>query len=94
MKETNTTNAELAPVKVGQKIETFQIKDWTIRGRVDEDGHLLITIFHNDGSRVIKTEGLLGLPAGTDKVWGRILTTQKIEEDYCSCPFGKELGLR
>lgn len=66
----------------GVKIETLQIKDWTIRGRVDESGHLLITIFHNDGSRVIKTEGLLGLPAGTDKVWGRILTTQKIEEDY------------
>ena len=60
----------------------YRIGNWHIWANVDDDEHITIEIYHDDGSKVIDIEpDIEGLRSGS---FISRFTTEKIEKDYAS----------
>jgi hypothetical protein len=56
-------------------MKTIEIGGFVIKATVDEDGHLTLTVDHEDGSEVVDIGEDV---AATDCQWGSRFTTEKI----------------
>jgi len=62
-------------------VQKMRLKAWEIRANLDEDGHLTLTIHHDDGSKVCDTQSDVSDWDG-ENCWGERFTTEAIEAEY------------
>ncbi len=63
-----------------------RLGEWAIYYSVDDDGHLTVSVKHDDNSTIIA----LDADIGSENEWGERFTTLDIEEEYKNKYFPSE----